>query len=269
MTMSFALQSAALAALAAFALAPYMAPAGGARSRFWLLLLVALAGSGAVAWVDFAAGWRAGLAPALWLTVAATLALFGLGALRCSALARLEALLAPYLFILAALAAAWSQAPQGAAAPVPGGAWLGLHIAVSVATYALFTLAAVAGAGVFVQERAMKARRPSRLTALLPSVSDGEGVQRVLMTLAAVVLGLGLVSGMAIEWVEHGRLIAMTHKSVFSLAAFAVIVALIVVDRVTGMAGRRAARLVLLAYLFLTLAYPGVKFVSEVLLGRG
>jgi ABC-type uncharacterized transport system permease subunit len=34
----------------------------------------------------------------------------------------------------------------------------------------------------------------------------------------------------------------------------------------TGMRGRRAARGVLLAWLLLTLAYPGVKFVTDVLL---
>jgi ABC-type uncharacterized transport system permease subunit len=34
------------------------------------------------------------------------------------------------------------------------------------------------------------------------------------------------------------------------------------------MRGRTAARLVLIAYLLLTLAYPGVKFVSIILLGQ-
>jgi ABC-type uncharacterized transport system permease subunit len=34
----------------------------------------------------------------------------------------------------------------------------------------------------------------------------------------------------------------------------------------SGLRGRRAARVVLVAYLLLTLAYPGVKFVTDVLL---
>lgn len=267
MTM-LALNLAALAALAALALAHFSGAPEGRSVRLWWLLAVALAGTGAVVWVDFAAGWRPGLAPALWLTVAATLVLYAMGSLRCAALARLGALLVPYLFILGSLATIWTHAPRAGALPGAGGAWLGLHIAVSVATYALFTLAAVAGAAVFIQERAMKARRPSRLTALLPAIADGENVQRVLMVMAALVLGLGLASGMAIEYVESQRLIALNHKTVFSIFAFAVIVGLIAVDRISGLAGRRAARLVLLAYLLLTLAYPGVKFVSEILLGR-
>jgi ABC-type uncharacterized transport system permease subunit len=34
-----------------------------------------------------------------------------------------------------------------------------------------------------------------------------------------------------------------------------------------GIRGKRVARLALLAYLLLTLAYPGVKFVTDVLMG--
>ncbi len=270
------LHLAALAALAALAVAALTAPAGAAESavsrrgpRLWAPLAVALAGTVLVVWLDLQAGWRPGLAPALWMTVAATLALFAAGALAAPALARLDALLAPYLLLLAVIATIWAQAPARPLAEDAPAAWLNLHIVMSVATYALFTLAAIAGAAVYVQERALKARRPTRLTAVLPAVADGERLQRILMTAAAVVLGLGLASGMAIEWRENGRLFEATHKTVFALAAFGVIVALIAADRLSGLAGRRAARLLLLAYLFLTLAYPGVKFVTDVLLGRG
>ena len=44
------------------------------------------------------------------------------------------------------------------------------------------------------------------------------------------------------------------------------LVVLLIADRRTGVRGRRAARYVLLAYLLLTLAYPGVKFVTDVVL---
>ena len=44
-------------------------------------------------------------------------------------------------------------------------AWIEAHIALSVLTYGILTLAAVAGVAVFLQERAMKNKRPTRLTA--------------------------------------------------------------------------------------------------------
>ncbi|MFT5540372.1 MAG: ABC-type uncharacterized transport system permease subunit [Alphaproteobacteria bacterium] len=262
------LNLAALAALTAFVAVAFttssVAPAQPAR--LWLVLLVALAGTGAVVWVDFDAGWRVGFAPALWLTIIVTLAFFGLGTLKCPALARLAPMLAPYLLILGVIATIWAQALGQAQTGSATTAWLGLHIVVSVSTYALFTLAAVAGGAVFIQERALKARRPTRLTGLLPAIAEAENLQRVLMSLAAAVLGLGLVSGMVIEYLETSRLMAINHKTVFALVAFAVIVVLIAIERASGLAGRRAARALLVAYLFLTLAYPGVKFVTDVII---
>lgn len=265
------LHLAALAALAAFsASALTVAPDAVMRGmRFWSAVGVALAGTGVLAWLDVASGWQPGFASTLWMTVAATLVLFAGGALLSPNFARLNALLGPYLLLLAVIATIWAHAPaRPVSADAPPG-WLNLHIIVSVATYALFTLAAIAGISVFLQERALKARQPTRLTAVLPAVADSERLQRILMTGAAIVLALGLLTGMVTEWRETGHVLVMSHKIVFALAAFAVIVVLIVVDRLSGLGGRRAARLLLLAYLFLTLAYPGVKFVTDVILARG
>jgi ABC-type uncharacterized transport system permease subunit len=71
---------------------------------------------------------------------------------------------------------------------------------------------------------------------------------------------------MVIEYLETNRLMAISHKTIFVLVAFAVIVVLIGIERASGLAGRRAARVLLVAYLFLTLAYPGVKFVTDVII---
>jgi len=128
------------------------------------------------------------------------------------------------------------------------------------------TLAAIAGLSVLLQERALKSKQPTRLTRSLPSVADSESLQIHLLAVSAVVLGIGLITGMAMEWLERGVLLVFDHKILLSLLSFAVICALLVAHYRTGMRGRRAARLVLLAYLLLTLGYPGVKFVTEVLL---
>ena len=109
-------------------------------------------------------------------------------------------------------------------------------------------------------------RRPVKLTALLPSVSEGETLQVRLLTASAVVLGMGLATGMVIEVLDHGVILEFSHKILLSLLSFALIVALLIVHRVTGLAGRRAARYLLVAYLLLTLGYPGVKFVTDVII---
>jgi ABC-type uncharacterized transport system permease subunit len=72
---------------------------------------------------------------------------------------------------------------------------------------------------------------------------------------------------MTIEWLETRVLLRPDHKTILSLLTFAVIALLLVLHHRGGLSGRRAARYVLVAYLLLTLAYPGVKFVTDVLIG--
>lgn len=265
------LNVAALAALAPCAILPYVrrgSVGGDVRDAvFWAVLGAAIAGAGAWTWVTFASGWRTGIAATLWITLTGALVLFALFSIPGRAFARLLPLFGPYLVLMGAIATIWAHAPAHAVAATGAGAWLGVHIVVSVTTYALVTLAAVAALGVYLQERALKARAPGRLTAILPPVADGEAIQSRLLAASAVVLGLGLATGMVVEALDGRPLFPITHKTLFSVFAFAVIAALLAVHRTSGLAGRRAARYLLLAYLLLTLGYPGVKFVTDVILG--
>lgn len=267
MTASTMLPLAALAALLPASILAWRRPAA-ADLLFWLLLGVAFAGAALVIGVRLPAGWSPGLGEALWATIATTLFIFGLMVLQTSAAARLAVLLFPYLLLLAVAAILTGSRGAGTAAVGSAVAWLDLHIAVSLLTYALVTLAAVAGLGVLVQETALKRRRPTRLTQFLPSVADGERLELRLMAIAAIVLGLGLLTGMATAWLETGRALAFDHKTVFAIAAFLVILVLLWLRRSSGLRGRRAARIALLAYLLLTVAYLGVKVVTQLMLGR-
>lgn len=235
-------------------------------AAFWLLLVVAIAGPLLWIWVAFEAGWRTGLASSLWITVAASLVLYGFLALVMREVWRLAPLLFSYLPVIGVLATIWIEQPERALDGFDPSAWVQFHIFVSVLTYALLTIGAVAGLAVVLQERALKQKRPSRLTRLLPSVADGERIQVGLLTAGAVVLGCGLLSGMAAQFFQTGDLIEVSHKTALSVATFAIIVILLAVHIRTGIRGRRAARYVLVAYLLITLAYPGVKFVTDVVL---
>lgn len=239
----------------------------GRDAVFWLLLVVALAGPTVWVLTQFSESWRTGFSTSLWLTIAVSIAVYALVALLGREAWRLTPLLLPYLFILGVIATIWQQAPGQ---PIAGGAsaaWLDLHIGFSVLTYALFTVAAIAGLSVLLSERALKRKRPTALTRRLPSVADGERLQVRLLAVSEIVLALGLLSGMATLYLESGTLFVATHKSILAVLAFLVIALLLVAHYFTGVRGRRAARFMLVAYLCLTLGYPGVKFVTDVLLG--
>jgi ABC-type uncharacterized transport system permease subunit len=257
----------ALLALVPASLLPYRRAAARPDLLFWSLLAVAVAGPAVASLVQFAGSWQTGLAGALWISTTASAALFAVLAALSRDAWRLAPLLLPYLCLLAALAVIWGRVPpQGEIAAAPG-AWLAVHIVVSVATYALSTLAAVASCAVLVQERALKRKQPGPLSRSLPAIVDAERLELRLLMVAELVLGAGIVTGMTLQYLASGELLAFDHKTVLSLLAFAIIGTLLVLQLRSGLRGRRAARLVLAAYLLLTLAYPGVKLVTDVLIG--
>jgi len=255
-----------LAAVAALLPAVAVGWLGRARDGlWWAAMALAVAGTGAWALAQIEDAWHAGLSVALWVTIAAATALFASLAAAAREAWRLMPLLFSYLAILGVLATVWQGAPEPRV-PGPYGSWILVHIVVSVATYALVTIAGVAGLAVALQEQALKAKRPTRLSRLLPSVAESEGLEVGLLSAAEAVLGLGVLTGIAAHYLATGRLVAFDHKTVLSLAAFVVIGALLFAHKRVGLRGRRAARIALGAWLLLTLAYPGVKFVTSVLL---
>ncbi len=233
---------------------------------FWLVLLVAVAGPLILVLASMASAWRTDLSMTLWVTVAATMIVFAATAAVTREGWRLTQLISSYMACLGILAIIWSQAQHK---PIPADApsgWIGAHITVSVVTYALVTLAAVAALAAFLQERALKRKHPTTLTRLLPSVADCESLLVRLLVLGELVLALGLATGMALQHEETGSLLVFDHKTVLTVTTFAVIGVLLWAHFKTGLRGRKAARIVLLAYLLLTLGYPGVKFVTDVIM---
>ena len=133
----------ALIALVPAALTPFRRSAER-DGVFWLVWAVAVTGTALLVFLRQSAGWGTGLSTALWLTILVCLVIYGLVCLLNQDAWRLSPLLLPYLLVLGLLATIWSQVPEK---PLVGGAplaWVGTHIFVSLATYGLVTLAAMA-----------------------------------------------------------------------------------------------------------------------------
>ncbi|EDP66417.1 hypothetical protein BAL199_25759 [alpha proteobacterium BAL199] len=264
--MSLALNLSALASLVPAALLA-LRPDSSTGPRLWAAVLIA--GAGTIGWsVNRLLGhWDPGLGTALWISVAATLVVYAVTVLVRPWAGRLICLLGPYLLLVAVLATATTRpAPAGIVGTLPS-AWVVIHILVSLATYALATLAAVAGLSVTLKEAALKAKNEDGWRAGLPAVADSDRLQFQLLLLALVVLGFGIASGAVLELSETGRPLILDHKTVLSVVAFVLVATVLVLHARYGLRGRRAARAVLVVYLLLTLAYPGVKAVHALLLG--
>lgn len=258
----------ALASLLPASLQAVFRTAPSRDAMFWLFLAVAVAGPLGWVVINTSGAWKTNLGVALWITVAATMSIYAIVAAVTRHGWRLAPLVAPYMLVLGAVATVWQETPgQPMIAGSESAAWIGVHIATSVATYALVTLAAVAAWAGWLKERALKRKKLTTLTNLLPSVTDSETLLVDLLKVGIGVLALGLATGLAVQYRETGSILALNHKTLLSLAAFAVIGGLLLCHHGSGMRGRFIVRVVLVAYLLLTLGYPGVKFVTDVLIG--
>ena len=234
---------------------------------FWLVLGVAIAGPALLLVVTSTDGWHSDLSTALWTTIITSLLLFAIMSVIIRDAWRLSPLFTPHMFIFGLFAAAWATLNKGIA-PVPTNTLSGviLHIVASITTYGLITIGSVAALAAIFQERALKAKKQTRLVHTLPSLAGCDGMVILLLGMGEAVLVIGLLSGMALEISDTGSLFSFNHKTILTLTAFVVIGCLLFAHFKFGLRGRKAARLVLLGYLFLTLGYLGVKFVTNVLL---
>jgi ABC-type uncharacterized transport system permease subunit len=236
------------------------------RILFWCFLAVAVAGCTALTISTFSAGWRTGFAPALWATITATLIIFVPVSAFCREGHKLASGLLPYLIVLGVLAIIWQNQPERPFLSSAPTVWVLLHIGFSLTTYAVLTLAAIAGLSAFIQERSLKTKQQTILTSAFPTLSASEALEARLLGYSAAILIVGLLTGMTIHYLQSGSIFEISHKALLSVLTLLIVLVLLIARKVSGLRGQKAARLALLAYLMLTLAYPGVKFVTDILL---
>ncbi|WP_120496596.1 cytochrome c biogenesis protein CcsA [Kiloniella sp. EL199] len=248
-------------------LMPWMSKTDGSPLLMRGALFLALIGASFTTMIHLMGHWDGGVSISLWITISFSLLLFLCFSLLVKEFEKLSLLLVPYLFVLGFFAVIWGG-QSAAANPIDRmDNWLVLHILASILTYALCTLAAISAVSVQLRERALKLKKiESPFLVKLPSVYDSDRFQVSLLTMAEVVLGLGILTGIAKQYSVSGYYLDLDHKSLLALLAFVVIAVLLLLHKFIGIRGQNAVRFVLAVYLLLTLAYPGVKFVTDILL---
>jgi len=234
--------------------------------RFWIVVSMACIGPAYAVFARSHGEWQIDFATSIWVTMAATAGLFLVFSAIFREVWRLATLFAGYMLILAVIGFVWQHTPPVSMIRSGDTQWLILHIGFAVVTYALVTLSAVAALAAFIQERALKNKTKPLLEGRLPAITDCDRLVTVFLTVGEIVLGLGVITGIALNIANGLSPLEIDHKTIFTIGAFLIIGGLLITQARYGLRGRRAARIVLLAYLLLTLAYPGVKFVTSVLL---
>ena len=118
-----------------------------------------------------------------------------------------------------------------------------------------------------LRDRTLRRKESAPWVETFPALADGERMEVELLWAAEAILLVGILTGMGLSYAAHGTLLVLDHKTVLSLIAFVVIAILLYLSHRSGLRGRAVARAALATFILLTLAFPGVKFVTEVLLG--
>ena len=143
-----------------------------------------------------------------------------------------------------------------------------LHLAMAFAAYSLFTIAALhAGLIALAQKHLHKAVPPVLVSGLPPLLTLEKLLFRMIQA-GFLLLTLTLVSGVFFSEEIFGKAVTLNHKTVFGIASWLIFGALLLGRRIYGWRGRTAIYWTLSGFVSLMLAYVGVKFVLEVLLGR-
>jgi len=179
---------------------------------------------------------------------------------------RIEALL-PMVLVLAALCAPLPGFFPGRLTPHAYSLEFKLHLFAGMAAYSLFTVATFHALLISMVERQLHLR-PTLADRGMPPLLSLEALVFRLTGAAFVVLTLTFAVGIAYSESIFGRALRFDHKTVFVVLSWLIFGLLLTGRWLYGWRGRTALRWTLAGFLMLMLAYPGSRFVLEVILGR-
>jgi len=185
----------------------------------------------------------------------------------------LQLMLLPAATIACALAAAF---PGGQFVPHTGNGWLGVHLLLALAAYAMIMVATLHALLMALLDRHL--HRPLDAPAqrsLLGRVLDAQAPLLVQERLLFRVIGIGFViltaaviTGSIASIALTGKIFPFDHKTIFTLLSWLTFGILLLGRHINGWRGRVALRWTLTGFGFLILAYTGSRFVLEVILNR-
>ncbi len=170
------------------------------------------------------------------------------------------------LLPIAALTTVAGELLGGTSASLPVRGELQFHVISSLLAYGVLSVGAMQAILVGVQAHLLRTHQPGGFVRALPPLNRMEALLFQLLGLGFALLSIGLLSGFVYlqdMFAQH-----LVHKTILSLAAWAVFGVLLLGRYAWGWRGLRAVRWTLAGLAFLLLAFFGSKFVLELLLQR-
>ena len=142
---------------------------------------------------------------------------------------------------------------------------LAFHILMSVIAYSLLALAALQAIMLSMQNRLLHHHQTDGILRVMPPLKNMERLLFEIILSGFLVLTISLGSGLL--FLENMFAQHVAHKTVLSIFAWFIFLALLIGHWKLGWRGKTATRWTLGGFISLMLAYFGSKFVLEILLG--
>ncbi len=139
------------------------------------------------------------------------------------------------------------------------------HLLLSVAGYAILTLAALYACMQLFLDHALKNKKIGFFVQVMPSLMDISNHLFAHVRWAIWFIGLSIVTGLSWQWIEMSHFALFNHKVLLALFAWAMLLTLYQLRKKAAWHHNRASKMVLSAYLTLMLAYFGVKLIQNLI----
>ena len=137
------------------------------------------------------------------------------------------------------------------------------HLLLSVAGYAILTLAALYACMQLLLDRSLKNKSIGFFVQAMPSLTDISDHLFAHVRWATWLIGLSIVTGLSWQWLEMHHFALLNHKVLLALFAWVALFTLYYFRKKAAWHHNRASKMVLFAYISLMLAYFGVKIIQN------
>ena len=231
---------------------------------FSILIIVTICIYGLSSLVAIQNGWDHGVAAALRLSVFFTVFWFAVLCITSKIAMKLAVFVLPYLTMLSfAVFTLNFVDSENTVDKEISSAWISFHILMSLSTYATISLATMAAFSVFLSQLSIKNKKSNIFVNFLPAINEADRLQTILLVISLFVLFIGILTGMAVEYLKSGNVISIDHKTILSFCSLALISILLITNKLLGLRGRFLSRLILVVYFLISLGYLGVKVISQ------
>lgn len=143
--------------------------------------------------------------------------------------------------------------------------WLFAHILGALAAFGVLGYSAICAAAYLYKTGKIKSHGNTFISKNLPSVATLERLEFSALMMGQTFLLISIVAGQWYYYNLTGDMFPITHKFIFTLLAFILVLVLISMRLILGTRGRVASRIVLVAYLLVSIGFIGSKVVIEFL----